>query len=150
MEEDLDTKLYPLATGLPYLDTNKDKVDELRTTFLKLVNRGGTRRYGIRDSEFSSIDEGMIKFDVVPCNQQAAHNDAPVAVAVLTIHPCWVFCHEWCYLFGTVDDNRRWRPKVYDFVNGRPQQILDCFKNEKMEMHLYEGYQSYRRDNGYI
>lgn len=147
----MDTKVYPLATGLPYLDTDKKKSEEFVTKYKNLVRRGGTRRYSLKDSEFSSIDEGMTKLSVVHCDQKAACNATPIPpVAVFSIHPCWVFCHEWCYLFSTIDDNRRWHPKVYDFRNGRSTQILHSEANEKMEMYLAEGYQNYRKSRGYI
>ena len=94
----------------------------------------------------SCIDEGMIKFDIINCVQKAACNSTPIPpIAVLSVQPVWVFCEEWCYMFGTVDDNRRWHPRVHGFVNSRAVGLLDVEEIEKVETYLSESYERYRR-----
>lgn len=115
IEEDKDTKRYPLATGIPYLEPylNKEKQEELVKSYRKVLRRGSKRRHGIKDSDFSSIDEGMTKFSVVECVQRAARHPIPIPpVGIYSIHPNWMFCNEWCYMYGFVDDNRKYNPKV--------------------------------------
>lgn len=146
-EEDTDTKINPLATGLPYLEMGKR--DEIFTAYKKLLKRGGTRRHGLKDSEFSSIDEGMTKFSIVQCTQKAARDPTVPPVGVLSVHPAWVFCHEYCYMFGTVDENRRWKPRVHGFVNGRAVPLFDVERILKNETFLKECYEEYRRSKYY-
>ena len=56
VEEDLDTKIYPLATGISYLDPSNN--EEMTKTFRKMLCRSRKRRYGIKDAEFSLSDKG--------------------------------------------------------------------------------------------
>ena len=83
MGEDLETKIYPLATGISYLDPSDN--EEMTKTFRNNLCRSSKRRYAIKDAEFSSS-----------------------AVCLFSVHPLWVYTHEWSYLFGPVDENRRY------------------------------------------
>ena len=107
MEEDLETKIYPLATGISYLDPSNN--EEMTKTLRKMLCRSSKRRYGIKDADFSSSDEGMTKLTVVRCEQKAQKMEPPYpALCVFSVHPLWVYSHEWSYLFGPVDENRRY------------------------------------------
>ena len=144
----MDTKTHPLATGLPYLDP--DKREEVFALYSRLLKRGTTRRCRLKDSEFSSIDEGMTKFSIVHCEQKAARHSKPIPpIAVFSVHPCWVFCTGWTYYFGLVDENRRWKPKAHEFINDRAQPLLDVEAIEAMEQLLSEGYENYRKSKYY-
>ena len=106
MEEDFDTRIYPIATGLPYLDP--ERRDEMRETFKRMLCRSSKRRHGIKDADFVSSDENMTKLSIVPCEQKAAKLKPPYPmVALFSVHPLWVYTHEWSYMFGPVDENRR-------------------------------------------
>lgn len=147
IEEDLENKVYPLATGLPYLKMGHS--DEVFTAYKKLLKRGGTRRHGLKDSEFSSIDESMTRFTIVQSNQRACQHTTLPTVGVLSVHPAWVFCHEYVYLFSTVDENRRWKPRVHGFVKGRAVPLVDVELIYKIEARLAGAYENYRRSKYY-
>ena len=124
--------------------------DEIFTAYKKLLKRGGTRRHGLKDSEFSSIDEGMTRFTIVQSTQKACKHTTPIPpVGVLSVHPAWVFCHEYCYLFGTVDENRRWRPRIHGFVKGRAVPLTDVELIYKIETRLSQAYDGYRKSKYY-
>ena len=98
----------------------------------------------------SSIDEGMTKFSIVQCEQKAARHSKPIPpVAVFSVHPCHVFCTGWTYMFGLVDENRRWKPKVHGFINDRAQALLDVEAIDEMEQALADGYEQYREAKYY-
>ena len=148
VEENKEDKSYPLATGIPFAHT--DNREEICADFKKLFKRGGTRRHGIKDSEVSTIDQGMMKMDILQCAQTASHNISPYPyVGVLSVHPAWVFCHEWCYMFGTVDANRRWHASVYNIQEGLARRMLDPFAIMELELKLKDEYEKHRKSKHY-
>ena len=102
----METKIYPLATGLSYL--NPDKLEDMKENFKKMLCRSSKRRHGLKDADFSSSDEGMTKMSVVTCVQKATKMEPPFPlVCLFSVHPMWVYTHEWSYMFGPVDSNRK-------------------------------------------
>jgi hypothetical protein len=149
VEEDMETKIYPLATGISYLDPSNN--EEMTKTFRKMLCRSSKRRYGIKDAEFSSSDEGMTKLTVVRCEQKAQKIEPPYpAVCLFSVHPLWVYTHEWSYLFGPVDENRRYHPMVHTFEDGKPAVVQDPVIIQELEQNVSDSYQYYRKNKGYI
>jgi hypothetical protein len=144
VEEDVDTKVYPLATGIPYLDPEANEDTDKR--FKRDLCRSCKRRYGIKEAEFSSSDDRMAKLTIVRCDQKAARNDPPLpVVGVFSVHPIWVYCNEWSYMFGPVDENRRYHPRTHVFREGRPVPLLDPEEIQKVEEYCFKGHEHHRK-----